>query len=37
MEFSATEGANGHCQPLGRELTEQRVFDWLAGRVPGVG
>lgn len=37
MEFSATEGANGHCQPLGRELTEQRVFDGLAGRVPGVG
>lgn len=27
--FSAAEGANWHCQPLARTLTEQRMFDWL--------
>ncbi|MBD7999302.1 MULTISPECIES: alpha/beta hydrolase family protein [Oerskovia] len=29
VRFTAAEGANLHCQPLGRALTEQRVFDWL--------
>ncbi|NKY56043.1 alpha/beta hydrolase family protein [Nocardia flavorosea] len=28
--FTAAEGANHHCQPLARTLTDQRVFDWLA-------
>lgn len=27
--FTAAEGANFHCQPLARSLTEQRMFDWL--------
>ncbi|QRM55393.1 alpha/beta hydrolase [Sinorhizobium sp. BG8] len=27
--FTAAEGANFHCQPLARTLTEQRMFDWL--------
>lgn len=27
--FTAGEGANGHCQPLARRLTEQRIFDWM--------
>ncbi|WP_280420699.1 alpha/beta hydrolase family protein [Nocardia carnea] len=27
--FTAAEGANYHCQPLARALTEQRMFDWL--------
>jgi len=27
--FTAAEGANWHCQPLARSLTEQRIFDWL--------
>ncbi|MBV9322567.1 MAG: hypothetical protein JO352_02130 [Chloroflexi bacterium] len=27
--FTQQEGASYHCQPLARELTEQRMFDWL--------
>ncbi|MCU1410243.1 MAG: dipeptidyl aminopeptidase [Rhodoglobus sp.] len=27
--FTAAEGANFHCQPLARTLTDQRMFDWL--------
>jgi prolyl oligopeptidase family protein len=27
--FTQAEGASHHCQPLARELTEQRMFDWL--------
>ncbi|THG33989.1 dipeptidyl aminopeptidase [Glaciibacter flavus] len=27
--FRQTEGASYHCQPLARELTEQRIFDWF--------
>jgi hypothetical protein len=41
VRFSAAEGANHRCQPLARALTEQRMFDWLAGPVrlgrPGDG
>jgi hypothetical protein len=29
VKFTADEGADRHCQPMGRALTEQRVFDWL--------
>lgn len=29
VRFTAAEGAGEHCQPLARELTAQRVFDWL--------
>lgn len=29
VPFTAAEGANLHCQPLGRALTDQRMFDWL--------
>jgi hypothetical protein len=29
LSFDADEGASMHCQPLARELTEQRIFDWL--------
>lgn len=29
VNFTAAEGANLHCQPLGRALTDQRMFDWL--------
>lgn len=29
VHFTQPEGASYHCQPLARELTEQRVFDWL--------
>ncbi len=34
--FTAAEGANFHCQPLARLLTEQRMFDWLARQAPRV-
>lgn len=27
--FTQAEGASYHCQPLARELTEQRMFDWM--------
>ncbi|TNU72813.1 dipeptidyl aminopeptidase, partial [Miniimonas arenae] len=29
VPFTAAEGADGHCQPLARGLTAQRMFDWL--------
>jgi hypothetical protein len=29
VEFTAEEGARFHCQPTARELTEQRMYDWL--------
>jgi dienelactone hydrolase len=35
VPFTAAEGADGHCQPLARSLTEQRVFDWLDGYLRG--
>lgn len=28
-DFTAAEGANYHCQPMARLLTDQRMFDWL--------
>ncbi|MGY5136929.1 hypothetical protein ACWGJW_31840 [Streptomyces nigrescens] len=31
--FSAAEGAQLHCEPMGRALFEQRVFDWLDARL----
>jgi hypothetical protein len=33
QEFTAAEGANFHCQPLARTLTQQRMFDWLDARL----
>jgi hypothetical protein len=35
--FSASEGADFHCQPLGRQLTDQRVFDWLDDTLGRTG
>jgi fermentation-respiration switch protein FrsA (DUF1100 family) len=29
VRFTEAEGAHLHCEPLGRALCEQRVFDWL--------
>ena len=34
LHFGADEGAAYHCQPTGRLLTENRMFDWLAEFVP---
>jgi hypothetical protein len=33
VRFTQEEGASYHCQPLARELTEQRMFDWLDERI----
>ncbi len=33
VEFTRDEGANFHCQPMGRQLTNQRMFDWLEDRL----
>jgi len=33
VRFTDAEGAGGHCQPLARALTEQRMFDWLDERL----
>jgi hypothetical protein len=33
LHFGADEGAAYHCQPTGRLLTENRMFDWLADAV----
>jgi hypothetical protein len=29
VKFTAAEGADGHCEPLGRAVRDARVFDWL--------
>ncbi|WP_368496265.1 alpha/beta hydrolase family protein [Herbiconiux sp. A18JL235] len=33
VHFTAAEGASGHCQPLARTLTAQRMLDWLDERM----
>lgn len=33
VPLTAAEGADGHCQPLARALTAQRMYDWLEERV----
>ncbi|MFI5607424.1 hypothetical protein [Amycolatopsis sp. NPDC051903] len=35
LRFTVEEGANEHVQPLGRLLTENRMFDWLDEHLPG--
>ena len=34
VPFTAAEGANLHCEPLGRAVFEQRAFDWLDEVLP---
>ncbi|MGW4568011.1 alpha/beta hydrolase family protein [Streptomyces sp. NPDC004561] len=36
VRFTEDEGAHLHCEPLGRALFEQRVFDWLDGRLAAL-
>jgi hypothetical protein len=31
VEFTAAEGANRHCEPMGRGIRDARIFDWLDG------
>jgi hypothetical protein len=33
VAFSAEEGANRHCEPMGVALRDARVFDWLQGHL----
>jgi poly(3-hydroxybutyrate) depolymerase len=33
VNFTEAEGADGHCQPLARTLTHERVFDWLDAKL----
>jgi hypothetical protein len=33
QRFTQAEGASFHCQPLARELTEQRMLDWLDEQI----
>ncbi len=32
--FGVADGANWHCQPLGRRLTALRAFEWLEAHLP---
>jgi hypothetical protein len=32
--FDVADGANWHCQPLGRRLTALRAFEWLEAHLP---
>src|SRR3954469_18292856 len=32
--FGVADGANWHCQPLGRRLTALRTFEWLEAHLP---
>ena len=34
VAFTRAEGANRHCEPLGRRLTAARMFHWLQARMP---
>ena len=34
IEFTRAQGANFHCQPIGRQLTHTQMFDWLADHLP---
>jgi hypothetical protein len=34
IEFTSAQGANFHCQPIGRQLTHTQMFDWLAEHLP---
>jgi hypothetical protein len=36
VRFTQEEGAAYHCQPMARELTEQRMFDWLDEQLMGT-
>jgi hypothetical protein len=34
LGFTAAEGADGHCEPVGQRIRAERIFDWLESRVP---
>jgi hypothetical protein len=38
VSFTAAEGANRHCEPMGLGIRDARIYNWLDGhlRVPTV-
>ena len=34
LPFPASEGTNGHCEPMGLQERNERVYDWLATVMP---
>jgi len=34
LPFPASEGTNGHCEPMGLQVRNERVYDWLATVMP---
>ena len=34
VAFTAAEGADFHCQPMARRLTDERIFGWVATVLP---
>src|SRR6185437_15876517 len=34
LQFTAEQGANWHCEPMGRQLANRQMLDWLADRLP---
>lgn len=34
VHFTAEEGADGHCEPVGQGLRGERILDWLDEQVP---
>ena len=37
VEFTRAEGANFHCEPMGRALTHLRMVDWLEDQLSQRG
>lgn len=37
VDFTRADGANFHCQPMGRRLTELQMFDWLQDQLAATG
>ena len=31
VKFTAAEGANRHCEPMGLGIRDARIYDWLDG------
>jgi hypothetical protein len=31
VSFTAAEGANRHCEPMGLGIRDARIYDWLDG------
>ncbi len=36
VKFTAAEGANRHCEPMGLGIRDSRIYDWLANHLHGA-